>query len=77
MPGLPLGTPPTPSGTSIFCLNEPQLSPIVYLRLEALLPSLLRLDGRLLPVHIVVCIVEVGGHINGEGENHGCAWGAY
>ena len=52
-----------------MCLNEPQLSTIVYRQLEALLMFFLRLSGRLIPAHLVGCLVDIGGHTNGYGKN--------
>ena len=53
----------------LLCLNEPQLSTIVYRQLEALLMFFLRVSGRLIPAHLVGCLVEIGGHTNGYGKN--------
>ena len=55
----------------LLFINDPQLPPVVYLLLEALLPLLPQLYVILLPEHLIVCLVAVGENINEDGENHG------
>ena len=60
----------------LLCLDEPQIPPVVYLRLEALLLFLLRLVGRFLPEHLVRCLIKVGEHTNRDDGNCSSEWGA-
>ena len=60
----------------LLWLDDPQLPPVVYRQLEAILLLIIRLSGHLLPEHLLGCRVEVGGYTNTDGNNRGSEWWA-